>query len=111
VISFCSSKALKVVCCLVQCPIHLICNGQASKATEWHGKCYVGHAFIKRFKSGNALAKEVGVNTRVLAKAFEDYHTSVQMKKDSISRIHSTLFNASQSDCQFLFHRNTIQPQ
>jgi hypothetical protein len=60
---------------LVQCPIRLILNGKTSKEIEWHCEYYVGCALMKRFESRDALAKEMGFDSKVLAKAFKDYHT------------------------------------
>ena len=41
---------------------------------------------MKRFDSGNALAKEMGLDPKVLAKTFEDYNTSVRTKKDPFGK-------------------------
>ena len=56
-------------------PIRLVLNGQASKEIEWHCKHYVGRGLMKRFESGEALAKEMGIKTEVLKKtcAFSPY--------------------------------------
>ncbi|KIM77168.1 hypothetical protein PILCRDRAFT_77009 [Piloderma croceum F 1598] len=67
-------------------PIRLILNGQASKEIEWHCKHYVGRGLMKRFESGTALAKEMGLDPKVLAKTFEDYNTSVRTKKDPFGK-------------------------
>ncbi|KAF7973442.1 hypothetical protein HWV62_15138 [Athelia sp. TMB] len=67
-------------------PIRLVLNGQASKEIEWHCKHYVGRGLMKRFESGAALAKEMGLDEKVLAKTFEDYNTSVRTKKDPFGK-------------------------
>jgi len=41
---------------------------------------------MKRFESGNELAKEFGVAPEVLRKTFEDYNTSVRTKKDPFGK-------------------------
>jgi hypothetical protein len=41
---------------------------------------------MKRFESGDALAKEMGLDPTVLAKTFEDYNTSVRTKKDPFGK-------------------------
>ena len=69
-----------------QYPIRLILNGQASKEIEWHCKHYVGRGLMKRFGSGEALANEMGLDPKVLAKTFEDYNTSVRTKKDPFGK-------------------------
>jgi hypothetical protein len=59
-----------------------VLNGKASTEIEWHCKHYVGRGLMKRFESGEALAKEMGINPSTLAKTFEDYNTSARTKKD-----------------------------
>lgn len=49
-------------------------NGQASNEIEWHCKHYVGRGLMKRFDSGEALAKEFGLKPEVLQKTFDDYN-------------------------------------
>lgn len=36
---------------------------------------------MKRFENGEALAKDMGLDPKVLAKTFEDYNTVVRTKK------------------------------
>ncbi|RXW21334.1 hypothetical protein EST38_g4529 [Candolleomyces aberdarensis] len=67
-------------------PIRLVLNGDASKEIEWHCKHYVGRGLMKRFDSGEALAKEFGVAPEVLKKTFEDYNQSVRTKKDPFGK-------------------------
>ena len=71
---------------LSQYPIRLVLNGQASKEIEWHCKHYVGRGLMKRFESGDALAKEFGLAPEVLKKTFDDYNTSVRTKKDPFGK-------------------------
>jgi succinate dehydrogenase/fumarate reductase flavoprotein subunit len=67
-------------------PIRLVLNGKASKEIEWHCKHYVGRGLMKRFDSGEALAKEFGLPADVLKKTFEDYNQSVRTKKDPFGK-------------------------
>jgi flavocytochrome c len=67
-------------------PIRLVLNGPASKEIEWHCKHYVGRGLMKRFESGEALAKEFGLAPAVLKKTFEDYNQSVRTKKDPFGK-------------------------
>ncbi|KAL7418994.1 Osmotic growth protein [Cryptotrichosporon argae] len=55
-------------------PIRLILNGQSSKEIEWHCKHYVGRGLMKRFNSGEELAKEIGVKPEVIKKTFDDHN-------------------------------------
>ena len=41
---------------------------------------------MKRFDSGEALAKEFGLDPSVLKKTFEDYNQSVRTKKDPFGK-------------------------
>lgn len=41
---------------------------------------------MKRFESGEALAKEFGLSPEVLKKTFEDYNQSVRTKKDPFGK-------------------------
>jgi hypothetical protein len=67
---------------IVQYPIRLVLNGKASSEIEWHCKHYVGRGLMKRFESGEALAKEMGIDASTLKKTFDDYNTSAETKKD-----------------------------
>ncbi|KAF8995478.1 fumarate reductase [Cyathus striatus] len=67
-------------------PIRLVLNGKASKEIEWHCKHYVGRGLMKRFDSGEALAKEFGLPAEILKKTFEDYNQSVRTKKDPFGK-------------------------
>ena len=75
-----------VISLVPQYPIRLILNGQASKEIEWHCKHYVGRGLMKRLGSGEALANEMGLDPKVLARTFEDYNTSVRTKKDPFGK-------------------------
>ena len=61
-------------------------NGQASSEIEWHCKHYVGRGLMKRFESGEALAKEIGIPASELKKTFDDYNAGVKAKKDPFGK-------------------------
>ncbi|KZP14766.1 Flavocytochrome c [Athelia psychrophila] len=67
-------------------PIRLVLNGAASKEIEWHCKHYVGRGLMKRFESGAALAKEMGLDPKVLAETFSKYNDSVRTKNDPFGK-------------------------
>ncbi|KAJ7078835.1 FAD binding domain-containing protein [Mycena belliarum] len=67
-------------------PIRLVLNGSASKEIEWHCKHYCGRGLMKRFESGDALAKEMGLAPAVLKKTFEEYNAVVRSKKDPFGK-------------------------
>jgi hypothetical protein len=41
---------------------------------------------MKRFESGDALAKEMGLSPSVIKKTFEDYNAVVRSKKDPFGK-------------------------
>ncbi|KAF8337636.1 Flavocytochrome c [Cantharellus anzutake] len=68
-------------------PIRLVLNGQASKEIEWHCKHYVGRGLMKRFENGQELAKEFGLDPRVLEKTFDEYNEIAKdPKKDPFGK-------------------------
>lgn len=67
-------------------PIRLVLNGAASKDIEWHCKHYVGRGLMKRYESGEALAKDMGISPAVLKRTFDDYNTVAQTKKDPFGK-------------------------
>ncbi|KAG6378370.1 Flavocytochrome c [Boletus reticuloceps] len=67
-------------------PIRLVLNGQASHEIEWHCKHYVGRGLMKRFDSGEALAKEMGISPAHLKKTFETYNAGAKARKDPFGK-------------------------
>lgn len=67
-------------------PIRLVLNGQASREIEWHCKHYVGRGLMKRFESGEALAKEMGVSPAYLKKTFDTYSKGAKAQKDPFGK-------------------------
>ncbi|KAI9266403.1 FAD binding domain-containing protein [Helicostylum pulchrum] len=55
-------------------PIRLVLNTAASKEIEWHCRHYAGRGLMKRFESGEALAKEMGISPQHLEQTFETYN-------------------------------------
>ncbi|KAF7375925.1 Fumarate reductase [Mycena sanguinolenta] len=87
-------------------PIRLVLNGPASKEIEWHCKHYCGRGLMKRFESGDALAKEMGLQPSVLKKTFEDYNAVVRSKKDPFGK----KFFASEWKYDDVFHVAIMTP-
>lgn len=67
-------------------PIRLVLNGKSSKEIEWHCKHYVGRGLMKKFDSGEALAKEFGLPAAVLKKTFDDYNLAAKTKQDKFAK-------------------------
>ncbi|KAI9316695.1 FAD binding domain-containing protein [Dichotomocladium elegans] len=55
-------------------PIRLILNTAASKEIEWHCRHYAGRGLMKKFDSGEALAKEMGIPPSKLKETFDTYN-------------------------------------
>lgn len=62
-------------------PIRLVLNGKASKEIEWHCKHYTGRGLMKKFNSGEELAKEIGCSAATLKATFDDYNEIASGKK------------------------------
>ncbi|KAI9484612.1 FAD binding domain-containing protein [Zychaea mexicana] len=62
-------------------PIRLVLNTAASKEIEWHCRHYAGRGLMKKFDSGAALAKEMGVSPEKLKETFETYNAIADGKQ------------------------------
>ena len=69
-----------------QYPIRLVLNGQASNEIEWHCKHYCGRGLMKRYESGEALAKDMGIKPEVLKKTFDVYNAGAKAQKDPFGK-------------------------
>ena len=67
-------------------PYRLILNGAGGKEIEWHCKHYMGRGLMKRFESGEALAKEIGISPQVLAETFNKYNEVAKANKDPFGK-------------------------
>jgi len=88
-------------------PIRLVLNGQASKEIEWHCKHYVGRGLMRRFESGAALAKEMGISEQKLAKTFGDYAAGAKAQKDPFGK---KFFQNSDFTMNDVFHVAIMTP-
>lgn len=55
-------------------PYRLVLNGKASNEIEWHCKHYCGRGLMKKFESGEAVAKEMGISANKLKQTFDAYN-------------------------------------
>ncbi|KIR56857.1 fumarate reductase [Cryptococcus gattii Ru294] len=55
-------------------PVRLVLNSTSTKEIEWHCKHYVGRGLMKKFNSGEELAKEIGCSPDALKKTFDDHN-------------------------------------
>merc|ERR1719253_2381042 len=64
-------------------PFRLALNKAASTEILWHCKHYTGRGVMKFYESGDALAKDMGIQVSVLEKTHQDhYDASKKMEKD-----------------------------
>merc|ERR1719162_2234823 len=64
-------------------PFRLCLNKKAGEEMLWHCKHYTGRGVMKYYESGEALAKEMGVNVSVMEKEIQDhYEASKKQEKD-----------------------------
>merc|ERR1719331_3394733 len=64
-------------------PFRLALNKAASTEILWHCKHYTGRGVMKFYESGDALAKDMGIQVSVLEKQHQDhYDASKKMEKD-----------------------------
>ena len=47
-------------------PFRLVLNSKASKEIEWHCKHYNGRGLMKFYKNGTEMAKDMGIDPKVL---------------------------------------------
>ncbi|WVQ83224.1 hypothetical protein IAT38_005363 [Cryptococcus sp. DSM 104549] len=55
-------------------PVRLVLNSTSTKEIEWHVKHYIGRGLMKKFNSGEELAKEIGCSPEALKKTFDDHN-------------------------------------
>lgn len=67
-------------------PYRLVLNGAAAKEIEWHCKHYQGRGLMKKFNSGEALAKEMGISVSVLDETFKKYNQGAKDNKDPFGK-------------------------
>ncbi|KII83289.1 hypothetical protein PLICRDRAFT_119559 [Plicaturopsis crispa FD-325 SS-3] len=88
-------------------PIRLVLNSAAAKQMEWHAKHYVGRGLMKKFETGEELAKEIGIPASQLKKTFDDYNAGVKAGKDAYGR---KFFSPGEWTLTDSFHVATITP-
>jgi flavocytochrome c len=67
-------------------PYRLVLNSKGNKEIEWHVKHYMGRGLMKKFDTGAALAKEIGVSESVLDATFKKYNEGASAKKDQFGK-------------------------
>ena len=62
-------------------PFRLCLNSKASKEIHWHCEHYKGRGVMKGYESGRALAKDMGIDEKVLEETFKE-HTALGEKQE-----------------------------
>merc|ERR1712110_765551 len=64
-------------------PFHLTLNNAAATEMIWHAKHYTGRGVMKYYESGEALAKDMGVDVQILIDEHQKhFEASKKMEKD-----------------------------
>lgn len=63
-------------------PFRLVLNSKASKEIEWHCKHYNGRGLMKFYKNGTEMAKDMGIDPKVLEQTYKDYNKFAETKSD-----------------------------
>ena len=69
-------------------PFRLVLNSAAARDIQWHVEHYEGRKIMKHFRSGAALAREIGVPAAVLEKTFEEYTAGAANHDDEHGRLY-----------------------
>lgn len=89
-------------------PVRLILNSESSKEIEWHCRHYTGRGLMKKFESGEALAKEMGISPEKLKSTFDDYNQiATGKKKDPFGKKFFSNHNMKMTD---VFHVALMTP-
>jgi flavocytochrome c len=88
-------------------PVRLLLNGEASKEIEWHCKHYVGRGLMKRFESGEEVAKEMGLDPKVLKATFDKYNEGARTKQDPFGK---RFFHGGEWKMNDFFHVALMTP-
>ena len=67
-------------------PYRLVLNGKGVKEIEWHIKHYVGRGLMKMCKGADGLAKEIGVDAKVISKTLRDYNDVAKKGGDEFNK-------------------------
>merc|ERR1711881_210267 len=64
-------------------PFRLTLNNAAATEMIWHAKHYTGRGVMKYYESGNALAKDMGIDVKVLMEEHDKHYAAAKkMEKD-----------------------------
>lgn len=69
-----------------QGPFRLILNSKAASAISWHCEHYTGRGVMKHFKTGEALAQEIGCSVGTLRDTFTKYNAGAKTGQDEFGK-------------------------
>eukprot|EP01119_Soliformovum_irregulare_P006542 TRINITY_DN18667_c0_g1_i1.p2 TRINITY_DN18667_c0_g1~~TRINITY_DN18667_c0_g1_i1.p2 ORF type:complete len:110 (+),score=30.94 TRINITY_DN18667_c0_g1_i1:183-512(+) len=88
-------------------PYRLVLNSKGNKEIEWHVKHYMGRGLMKKYDTGAALAKEIGVSESVLDATFKKYNEGAASKKDQFG---NKCFHKMPFDVKDTFYVAVVTP-
>jgi flavocytochrome c len=71
-------------------PYRLVLNGKAGKEIEWHCKHYIGRKLMKKFNSGEELAREMKISPEALKTSFDAYNENAKKGTDQYGKKYFT---------------------
>lgn len=69
-------------------PYRLVLNSKARSKIEWHCLHYMGRGLMKHYKSGEALAKDMGISPSKLESTFKAYNENAKKKNCPFGKKH-----------------------
>jgi flavocytochrome c len=88
-------------------PFRLVLNSKASKEIEWHCKHYVGRKLMKKYKTGEEFAKDVGFSLDTLKSTFAAYNEDA---KKGVDKYGKKFFHNVPLDVNDEFHVSIVCP-
>jgi len=68
-------------------PYRLVLNSKAAATIDWHCKHYEGRGLMKKYNSGEELAKDMGIPASQLASSFATYNKAAEAKSDPFEKV------------------------
>jgi flavocytochrome c len=88
-------------------PYRLVLNSEASGKIAWHCEHYTGRGVMKKYASGEELAKDMGISAVKLKKTLDTYNKGGVEKKDPFSK---KFFPSIPFEIKDKFHVSIVTP-
>ncbi len=73
-------------------PYRLVLNSAAASNLQWHCKHYVSRRVMKHFKTGQALADDMGIPVEQLQASFQNYNAAAKDPSDPVKNPHKKIY-------------------